>query len=54
MNPPSNKTKRENKERKQREKTKRENIFQNILITWKKNFYAVIFENSPNYFQFIL
>ncbi len=26
----------------------------NILITWKKNLYAVIFENSPDYFQFIL
>jgi len=60
MNPPSKKSKRGNqrekiKERKskrenQREKNKeRKNIFQNILITWKKNFYAVIFENSPTF-----
>jgi len=36
MNPPSNKTKRKNKN-------------PNILITWKKNFYAVIFEKSPTF-----
>jgi hypothetical protein len=49
MNPPS---------KKQREKTKRKNKekkhLPNFLITWKKFIYAVIFENSPNYFQNIL